>query len=170
MAYPHKRITKSYNVVKYIKPRKALIHENGQFTTTGGSTPSTSDVHLTNFLSTTDLDYNLHSLKLIIKRDQTSANSSPMRVVVYSPKISGTDLSNINYQNPITPQSFRVFLDKTITPTQNAELVFHQNYINLNKMLTESNGNEITRGELRVAIRTANNTSGGYILSHTLKN
>lgn len=168
MVYPHKRMTGT--VVKYVRPRKALIHETGTASTTGGSTPSTSDVHITTNLAGTDLDYNLHYLKLLIRREQASANSSPMRVVVYSPKISGQDLTTMAYHHSIDPQTFRIFLDKTIVPSQNAELVFHQNVINLKRMLLESNGSQATRGELRVAIRSANNCHVGYCLSYTLKN
>lgn len=170
MAYPHKRITRAgYNVVKYVKPRKALIHYNASTSTTGGSTPSTTDLDITQALATNDLDFNLHYLKLLIRRDQSSPNSAPMRVVVYSPKIPGNTLTSMLYHSSIDPQSFRVFLDKTLVPTQNAELVFHQNLINLRKMLMESNGSQVTRGELRVAIRTANNTNVGYCLSYTSK-
>lgn len=170
MVYPHKRVPRNYNVVKYIKPRKALIHYNGIAATTGGSTPSTSDINLTSSFANDDLDYNLHYLKLLIRREQSAANGAPMRVVVYSPKVAGDTMAALLYHSPIDPQTFRVFLDKTIVPSQNEELVFHQNYINLKKMLLECNGSTVTRGQLRVAIRTANNTNVGYCLSHTLKN
>lgn len=151
-------------MIRYVRAKKPNLYENANFTHTGAS--AMSNFTLNGFMNVNEYDSNLQYIKWKAIKAGTST-ASPMRIVIYAPKVPTTDL-NVQTTGSIDPQTFRVFYDIVTSPSAQG-LNIQQAITKLKAMLVEANTSTITKGSLKMGIFCTDDVFVGYTLAHTAK-